>query len=196
MHKDKLFLQIPGCEVGFELRQLTAVEGGLADAAALLAAVVVEQTEGVASQEDDSHKVAGRKQSHAEVAETPYELERRKGAKEHHEASGTDAIEGYHPCVVGNEPDVGLAVIVVADDAGEGEQENGDGHEDGTGGTDLGLHIPEGDTTLGAHLDDGLMHTEFYMDEASLAEIMISLCDLTLDEFSDWDDLETETEVW
>ena len=64
------------------------------------------------------------------------------------------------------------------------------------GGTDLGLHIPEGDTTLGAHLDDGLMHTEFYMDEASLAEIMISLCDLTLDEFSDWDDLETETEVW
>ena len=63
-------------------------------------------------------------------------------------------------------------------------------------GADLGLHIPEGNSTLGTKLDDGLEHTEFYVDEASLAEIMTKLCDLQIDEFSDWDDLETETEVW
>lgn len=63
-------------------------------------------------------------------------------------------------------------------------------------GTDLGLHIPEGNSTLGTKLDDGLEHTEFYVDEDSLAEIMTKLCDLQIDEFSDWDDLETETEVW
>ena len=63
-------------------------------------------------------------------------------------------------------------------------------------GTDLGILIPEGKSTLGTHLDDGLEHTEFYMNKASLAEIMIRLCDLQLDGFTDWNDLETETEVW
>ena len=55
---------------------------------------------------------------------------------------------------------------------------------------------PDGETTVGTKLDDGLEHTEFYMDEASLAKIMIKLCNLKIDEFTDWDDLETETEVW
>lgn len=63
-------------------------------------------------------------------------------------------------------------------------------------GTDLGIHIPEGETTLGTKLDDGLEHTEFYMNEASLADIMVPLCNLQIDDFSEWDDLETETEVW
>jgi hypothetical protein len=37
---------------------------------------------------------------------------------------------------------------------------------------------------------------EFLMDEASLADIMIEMCNLEVDEFTDWDDLETETELW
>ena len=63
-------------------------------------------------------------------------------------------------------------------------------------GKDLGILVPEGETTVGARLDDGLDHTEFYMDEDSLAKIMIPLCNLQIDDFSDWDELETETEVW
>lgn len=63
-------------------------------------------------------------------------------------------------------------------------------------GTSLGIQTPEGETTLGTKLKDGLEHTEFYMDESSLADIMIDLCNLEVDEFTDWDDLETETEVW
>ena len=63
-------------------------------------------------------------------------------------------------------------------------------------GRDLGIQVPEGITQLGTKLKDGIEHSEFYMDEASLAGIMIRLCDLQLDDFSDWDELETETEVW
>ena len=63
-------------------------------------------------------------------------------------------------------------------------------------GVSLGINEPDGETTVGTKLDDGLEHTEFYMDEASLAKIMIKLCNLKIDEFTDWDDLETETEVW
>lgn len=63
-------------------------------------------------------------------------------------------------------------------------------------GTDLGIHVPEGVFTVGAKLDDGLEHTEFYVDEASLAEVMTQLCNLQMDEFSDWSDLEAETEIW
>lgn len=63
-------------------------------------------------------------------------------------------------------------------------------------GKDLGIMVPEGETVLGSKLDDGLEHYEFYLDEAGLADMMIRLCDLEIDEFSDWDDLETESEDW
>jgi anionic cell wall polymer biosynthesis LytR-Cps2A-Psr (LCP) family protein len=63
-------------------------------------------------------------------------------------------------------------------------------------GKDLGIHIPEGETTVGSRLDDGLEHTEFYVNEASLADIMVQLCNLKMDEFTDWNDLEAETEIW
>ena len=63
-------------------------------------------------------------------------------------------------------------------------------------GEDLGLHVPEGESTLGTKLDDGQKHTEFYVDEGNLAEILVLLGNLSVDDFSDWDDLETETEFW
>ena len=63
-------------------------------------------------------------------------------------------------------------------------------------GESLGIQSPEGESMLGTKLDDGLEHTEFYMNEETLADIMIRMCDLEIDGFTDWDDLETETEVW
>ena len=63
-------------------------------------------------------------------------------------------------------------------------------------GRSLGIQMPEGESVLGRRLEDGLEHTEFYIDEASLAEIMVQMCNLEVDEFTDWDDLETETELW
>ena len=63
-------------------------------------------------------------------------------------------------------------------------------------GEDLGLHVPKGESTLGTKLDDGQEHTEFYVDEGNLAEILVLLGNLAVDDFSEWDDLETETEFW
>ena len=63
-------------------------------------------------------------------------------------------------------------------------------------GESLGIQSPEGESLIGTKLDDGLEHYEFYLDDASMADIMIKLCDLEIDEFDDWNDLETETEIW
>ena len=40
------------------------MEDGFLDALALLAAIVVEQTEGIAAQQDNGYKVTGREESH------------------------------------------------------------------------------------------------------------------------------------
>lgn len=63
-------------------------------------------------------------------------------------------------------------------------------------GESLGIQMPEGESMVGMRLEDGLEHTEFYLDEASLADILIRMCNLSIDEFNDWDDLETESEEW
>lgn len=63
-------------------------------------------------------------------------------------------------------------------------------------GESLGIQMPEGESMVGMRLEDGLEHTEFYLDEASLADILIQMCNLSIDEFNDWDDLETESEDW
>lgn len=63
-------------------------------------------------------------------------------------------------------------------------------------GDSLGIQSPEGESVLGRKLDDGLDHMEFYMDEASMADILIEMCGLEIDDLGDWDYLETETEVW
>ncbi len=61
-------------------------------------------------------------------------------------------------------------------------------------GKDLGIFVPDGYSELGTHLKDGLEHMEFFIDGKDLANIMIKLCNLQIDEFSDWDELETETD--
>ncbi len=63
-------------------------------------------------------------------------------------------------------------------------------------GRSLGIQIPDGESVIGRRLEDGLEHMEFFIDEASLAEIMVEMCNLEVDKFTDWDDLETETELW
>ena len=70
------------------------MEDGVADAAALLLTVVVEQTEGVAAEGDDGDEVAGGEQRHTQVAKTPDEVEGGEGAEEHHDTGREEAVEG------------------------------------------------------------------------------------------------------
>ncbi len=44
----------------------------------------------------------------------------------------------------------------------------------------LGIHELEGETTIGQALDDGIDHTEYYVDESSILNVMTELYDLKL----------------
>ena len=65
---------LPTLQIFFYLRQLASVEGWLLDAAAFLAAVIIEQAEGIFAKLENGDEVAGCQQSHAEVAEIPHQL--------------------------------------------------------------------------------------------------------------------------
>ena len=66
-----LGISLPALQLVGDFGQLAAMEGGLLDASALLAAVVVEQTEGVFAQNQDGNKVAGGEEGHEEVDNVP-----------------------------------------------------------------------------------------------------------------------------
>ena len=118
---------------------MTAVECGFLDALTLLTAVVVEQTEGVATKEDDGNEVAGREEGHKEIDDVPDEFETGNSSKDDHHASRTNAINGHYRRIRCDKTDIRLTVIVVADDAGEGEEEDGNGHKNRPCGTNLRL---------------------------------------------------------
>ena len=63
---------------------MTAVEGGFLDALTLLTAVVVKQTESVATKEDDGNEVTGREEGHEEINDVPYQLEAGQGSEDDH----------------------------------------------------------------------------------------------------------------
>ena len=93
----KLFLgrkSVPTIEVGGDFGELVAVESGFFDAVAFLVAVVVEESESVLAQGDDSDEVAGREECHKEVSQIPYEFEAGECAKEDHHSGRENAVEG------------------------------------------------------------------------------------------------------
>ena len=118
---------------------MTAVECGFLDALTLLTAVVVKQTESVATKEDDGNEVTGREEGHEEIDDVPDEFETGNSSKDDHHASRTNAINGHYRRIRCDKSDVRLTVIVVADDAGESEEEDGNGYEHRSGSSHLRL---------------------------------------------------------
>ena len=127
---------------------MTAVECGFLDALTLLTAVVVKQTESVATKEDDGNEVTGREEGHEEIDDVPDEFETGNSSKDDHHASRKDAINGHYRRIRCDKTDIRLTVIVVAEDAGEGEEEDGNGHKHRPCGTNLRLQsrLREGNT--------------------------------------------------
>ena len=68
----------------FQLRQLTAVEDRFLDTLLFLTSIVIEQPEGIATQEHDSREVAGRKEGHKEINDVPHQLETGHRTKDNH----------------------------------------------------------------------------------------------------------------
>ena len=83
---------------------------------ALLVAIVVEQAEGIASQEHDGYEVAGREEGHEEVNDIPYQFETGQSTEYDHHACREQTVCCHHFRVRGDETDIGFTVIVVAND--------------------------------------------------------------------------------
>ena len=103
------------------------MENGFFYALTLLCSIVVKQAECISAQQHDGDKVASREECHKEIYDIPHQLETGHGTKHHHHTCRTNAIGGHHLIVLSDKADVSLAIVVVADDAGEGKQEDGDG---------------------------------------------------------------------
>ena len=144
----------PTLQLVFYLRQLTAMENGFFYALTLLCAIVVKQAECISAQQHDGDKVASREECHKEIYDIPHQLETGHGTKHHHHTCRTNAIGGHHLIVLSDKADVSLAIVVVADDAGEGKQEDGDGDKHWSNRAHLALQctLSEGDTIEFGHL--------------------------------------------
>ena len=130
---------LPALQFGFQFWKLAAVEGGRGDALALLLPIVVEEAEGILAQEEYGNEVAGGEEGHAEVDDTPYRVEGDESTEDDHHAAGAEAVEGEDAGATRHESDISLAIIVVADNAGIGEEEDGHGDKDAAPRTDLAL---------------------------------------------------------
>ena len=63
------------------------MERGFLDTLSLLKAVVVEQAEGIATQESDGRQVSSRQKSHEEVNDVPHQFETGQCPKYHHHST-------------------------------------------------------------------------------------------------------------
>ena len=95
----------------------------------LLGTIVVEQAEGIFAQTDDGNEVAGSKAGHADITDVPYNIKAGDGPEEYHDAGREHTIDVQGILLGSEEPYVGFAIIVVADDAAEGKEEYGNGNE-------------------------------------------------------------------
>ena len=110
------------------LGHLLLVEGGV-DASLFLGNVVAQQPECLAREEYDGNEIANGHQSHGDIGKTPCKVEAHHGTTHHH-TTYEHAIEPQVDGAAADEADVGLAIIVVADDATEGKEQNGNGYKD------------------------------------------------------------------
>lgn len=92
-------------------------------------AIIFQQFESVFPQQADGDKVAEGHQPHGDVGKAPGEVEGGE-RPEHDHAAHQQAVNIQYPFPAGEVVYVGFAVVVVSDDAAEGEEEEGDCHKD------------------------------------------------------------------
>ena len=104
------------------------MESRLLYSVAFLSPIVIEQPEHIFSERDNSYEIASCQKRHAEVTQIPNKLKACQSPNHHEDSARKDAICREHHGVGGHEADVGLTIIVIANNRGKGEE--GDGHRD------------------------------------------------------------------
>ena len=107
--------------------------------------------ESILAKSENRYEVADGNQSHEKVAETPYKIEAGNRTEHDHHAAGNHAQEDDCRGTMCQETHVGLAIVVIADNAAESEEEDGYGDEDRTGTAHLAFQrtLREQDSRLG-----------------------------------------------
>ena len=100
------------------------MENGILDATTPLLTVIIKQLEGVFAQEHQGDEVAQRQQRHEKVTQVPNEIKTCDGTKEDKHTARQETEDGQDFFVLGQEMDIGLAIVIVTDDAAEGKEEN------------------------------------------------------------------------
>ena len=105
----------------------------------MLTVVILEDTEGQRRQQQDGDQVDQGHRAHRQISEVPDVLQAGDSTEHDHAEHGeaVDHDDGLGVLLAGDVLDVGLAIGVVRDQRGEGEQQNGDRHEAATPATDL-----------------------------------------------------------
>lgn len=106
------------------------LEDRLFDTGFLLLTVVFQQAESVSAQQNDGNEIAHREECHTEIAYHPDKVEAHQRTEHDHHTGRGYAIGGHDGIAFREETDVCLAIIVVADDAGEGKEEDCDSYKD------------------------------------------------------------------
>ena len=96
---------------------------------ALLTHIVAQEKHDRTGEKEHGEEVAERHEAHGDVGKVPCCLKRGDGSEEHY-ARGKDAVDEEHHAVVGEEAEVGLSVVVVAEYGAEGKEQDGDGDVD------------------------------------------------------------------
>ena len=96
---------------------------------ALLTHIVAEENHDRTGEKEHGEEVAERHETHGDVGKVPCCLKRGNGSEEHYTGC-KDAIDEEHYAVVGEETEIGLTVVVVAEDGAEGKEQDGDGDVD------------------------------------------------------------------
>lgn len=118
---------LPALQVVCNVGHFFLAEGGVGNPLALLRAIVFQQAEGVFAQQDDGDEVADGHHPHEEVGQVPHCAQAGYGAEENH-GCHDDSVDGERPGFLAEVLHVGFAIVVVAQHAAVGKEEDGYGY--------------------------------------------------------------------
>ena len=126
---------LPAFGLLFQFRDVVLVEDGIKPFSLLLV-IVFQEDKRLVAQWRDGRQVADGHQGHRDVGQAPGQVQAGQRSEQHH-AAHQEAIGQHHGFALGDEADVCLAIIIIADDAAEREQQDRDGDENPAGATHL-----------------------------------------------------------
>ena len=135
-HTILMLFSLPAFKVLLDVLHAFLTEDRTLYAPSLLIKIVVEQPESIFAQKQYCHEIAESHQGHSYVGKAPHKIKTCQRA-EHDHADNQKTIDKHGPLARREETYVGLAVIIVAENAAVGEEQSGYGNIDSANAANL-----------------------------------------------------------